>query len=191
MDITEFWSLIESAHAQAVDAEDDDGKAVAVKLIGALADTSELDIFEYEQHFEHLHAALCRWDVWAAATLVNRGCSDDAFMDFRAGLITQGRTWYERILQDPDELAEHPEVRAVADGRRSFALFQELVNYVAAHAYQELSGEEAEMSAFYEAYDAFTGRSGPEPENMGEELDFEDPAQMRAKLPRLSELFAR
>ena len=189
MDITEFWSLIEAARAQTADAGQDSGKAVAAVLIDRLAATSELTIFEFEQHFETLHSALYRWDVWAAAYLINGGCSDDSFMDFRAALIAHGRDWYERAAQNPDALADHPEVRAVAAGESSFALFEELVNYVASHAYEQLCGEGTDIEEFYEAYDAFTGTSEPEPEDMGEEFDFDDAAQMRARLPRLAELF--
>jgi len=190
VDITEFWTLIEAAHAQAADADDDNGKAAAADLTERLAATSELTIFEFEQHFTRLHSALCRWDVWAAAYLINRGCSDDSFMDFRAAVIAQGPEWYERIAQNPDSLADHPAVRAVAAGSHAFALFQEQVNYVSARAYEQLVGERTEISEFYEAYEAFAGKTAPEPNDLGEEFDFDDAAQMRARLPRLSELFA-
>ncbi|WP_034264972.1 DUF4240 domain-containing protein [Actinospica robiniae] len=189
MDITEFWTLIEAARAQATNTVDDDGKAVASYLTERLAATSELTIFEFEQHFEILDSALYRWDVWAAATLINGGCSDDSFMDFRAAVITQGREWYERIAQNPDELADHPDVRAVAAGDRKSALFQEAVNYVSAHAYDQITDDDTDMRDFYEAYDAFIGEDVPEPTDLGEEFDFDDAVQMRAKLPRLAELF--
>ncbi len=192
MDITEFWDLIEGAraHTAGTDADataDADGKAVSAFLVGHLADTSELTIFEFEQHFTRLHAALYRWDVWAAAYLINSGCSDDSFMDFRAALIAQGHAWYERALTDPDALADHPDVRAVAAGTRRFALFQELVNYIGSHAYERFCGDE--MGEFYEAYDAFAGPGQPEPGDLGEDFDFDDPVQMRARLPRLARLF--
>jgi hypothetical protein len=35
--------------------------------------------------------------VWAAAYLIGGGCSGDAFIDFRAGVIAQGRDWYEKV----------------------------------------------------------------------------------------------
>jgi hypothetical protein len=43
--------------------------------------------------------------------LIGGGCSDDGFIDFRAGLIAQGRDWYERAAASPDDLADHPDVR--------------------------------------------------------------------------------
>ncbi|MEU1251459.1 DUF4240 domain-containing protein [Micromonospora arida] len=43
------------------------------------------------------------WDVWAAAYLIGGGCSDDSFIDFRAGVIALGREWYERVLASPTD----------------------------------------------------------------------------------------
>lgn len=37
-----------------------------------------------------MHGALYRRDLWAAAYIIGGGCSDDSFIDFRAGLIAQG-----------------------------------------------------------------------------------------------------
>jgi len=55
-----------------------------------------------------VHTALYRWDVPAAAYLIGGGCSDDGFIDFRAGLTAQGRDWYEKLAASPDSLADHP-----------------------------------------------------------------------------------
>ncbi|RYD33126.1 MAG: DUF4240 domain-containing protein, partial [Verrucomicrobiaceae bacterium] len=41
-----------------------------------------------------------------AAYVMEGGCSDDAFSDFRATLISQGQEIYERALADPDSLAD-------------------------------------------------------------------------------------
>jgi len=51
-----------------------------------------------------------RWDVWAAAYLTGGACSDDAFVDFRAGIIAQGHGWYEKVAASPENLADHPAV---------------------------------------------------------------------------------
>jgi hypothetical protein len=198
VDITDFWSLLEAARAEAADASDDQGKALSAALVDTLAATSALTIFEYEQWFERLHDRLYRWDVWAAASLIHGGCSDDSFMDFRAGLIAQGRDWYERVCAEPDALAEHPDVVAAAAGHRTGALFQELVTYIASSAYDRFSAESEDgvegcddgpEVAFYEAYEAFTGTVATEPDDMGEDFDFDDPQQMRTRLPRLAGMF--
>jgi hypothetical protein len=67
-------------------------------------------ILEYQERFGQAHAALYRWDVWAAAYLIGGDCSDDSFIDFRAGIIAQGRDWYEKTAASPDNPASHPAV---------------------------------------------------------------------------------
>lgn len=45
------------------------------------------------------------WPLWGAAYVINGGCGDDTFSDFRASLISRGRTAFERALADPESLA--------------------------------------------------------------------------------------
>jgi hypothetical protein len=45
------------------------------------------------------------WPLWGAAYVINGGCGDDSFSDFRASLISRGRTAFDRALNDPDSLA--------------------------------------------------------------------------------------
>jgi hypothetical protein len=47
-----------------------------------------------------------RADLWAAAYLMMGGCSDDMFEYFRLWLVAQGREVFERVLEDPDSLAD-------------------------------------------------------------------------------------
>ncbi|WP_312847633.1 DUF4240 domain-containing protein [Streptomyces sp. WAC08241] len=53
------------------------------------------------------------------------GCSDDSFIDFRAGVTSLGREWYERVAAAPDSLAEHPVVAEAVQAHRDEALFCE------------------------------------------------------------------
>jgi Protein of unknown function (DUF4240) len=128
-----------------------------------------------------MHGALYRYDLWAVAYLIGGGCSDDGFIDFRAGLIAQGREWYQKAAASPDSLADHP---AVADARHSLCdnpLFYEEVNYAASTAFQRVSGEE---HAFWDALEA----RGPGDclTVIGEAFDLDDDQEMRRRLPRLS-----
>jgi Protein of unknown function (DUF4240) len=184
MDTTDFWSLIETARTGSSGSEE----AVAQSLVDRLAATSKLEILEYHHQFERVHSAIYRWDVWAAAYLIGGGCSDDSFIDFRAGLIAQGREWYERAAACPDTLADHPDVIAAAHASHNEALFNEPFNYAAPSAYMRITGIST-GSVFYDDYREFQRQHPhPEPTNMGEAFDFEDHAQMRARLPRLSGL---
>ena len=58
------------------------------------------------------------WLMWAAAAQIRNGCSDDGFEDFRRWLIGLGREAFERVVQEPDRLAELPEVQRLS-GRDS------------------------------------------------------------------------
>ncbi|MGV9344649.1 DUF4240 domain-containing protein [Streptomyces spiralis] len=183
METDEFWNIIETARSNTRE-----GHAFDEALVDLLTSRSEQDILEYEERFDELHDAVGRWDVWAAAYLIGGGCSDDSFTDFRAGLIALGRQWYERAAGAPDSLAEHPTViAAAADG--DHVLFYERVNYAAAYAFKRMTGDEED---FYEAWDRHcAAQPGPERDSvdMGEDFDFDDPEEMRRRLPRLAALY--
>ncbi|MBS2546655.1 DUF4240 domain-containing protein [Catenulispora sp. NL8] len=189
MNTTDFWSLIDGARSDADATANDRYDAFASVLVDRLAATSNQTIFEFRQIFEQLHSAVYRWDMWAAAYLIGGGCSDDAFMDFRAGLIAQGQDWYERAAASPDALANHPDVIVAAADGLVEALFNEPVNYAASYAYERINGDEDHCS-FYDDYDQFLG-SQPErgPSDMGEGFDFDDNAEMHARLSNLARLF--
>lgn len=190
MNVDEFWALVESARAGLDGRVGDDGDAIAAALVNRLAATSSETILEFQEQFDQAHGALYCWDVWAAAYLIGGGCSDDSFMDFRAGVIALGRDWYERVLASPDGLADHPVVRRAAAEEDDDAVFAELVNYVASEAYEQVTGDD---HAFYEALKArqhiAVGIDEAREPDMGEDFDFDDDDEMRRRLPRLAELF--
>ncbi|WP_030241926.1 DUF4240 domain-containing protein [Streptomyces sp. NRRL S-350] len=189
MNIDEFWAVIETARTDAASAPEDPGQAFASALVERLAATSKQTVLEYQQWFDQLHGAIYRWDVWAAGYLIGGGCSDDAFTDFRAGLISRGREWYERAATAPDVLAQHPDVIAAAAEGSDEALFNESVNYAAVYAYERITGGE-DACTFYDDYDRFCGpRADHEPADMGENFAFDDAAEMQARLPGLARLF--
>ncbi|MFF4955456.1 DUF4240 domain-containing protein [Streptomyces chattanoogensis] len=189
MNIDEFWTVIETARTDAASASGNQGQAFASALVEQLAATSKQTILEYQQCFDQLHGAIYRWDVWAAGYLIGGGCSDDAFMDFRAGLIAQGREWYERANTAPDVLAQHPDVIAAAAEGSDEALFNETVNYAASYAYERINGDEDNNCTFHDDYDQFCGpRADLEPTDMGESFDFDDTSEMQARLPELARL---
>jgi hypothetical protein len=183
MDIAAFWDIIEAARARTGPDQPFDQA-----LTGCLASRTRQDILEYHARFHQMHAALYRWDLWAAAYLIGGGCSDDGFIDFRAGLIAQGRDWYEKAAAEPDGLADNPAVVGAGGGGAQDPLFYEAVNYAAPRAFGQPGGEEG----FYAAWDRFRGprdQRGHDAVDMGEDFDFDDPEQMRRRLPRLAALF--
>jgi len=164
MEVHEFWDIIESARSSTDQPFDE-------ALTDILAARTWPDIVEFYEQFSELRSALYRRDVWAAAYLVGGGCSDDSFIDFRAGLIAQGRDWYEKAAASPDRLAGHPAPET---------LFYESVNYAAPRAYERLGGS---LEGFYSL---LRRHSRDHDATMGEDFDFDDPGEMRRRLPRLA-----
>jgi uncharacterized protein DUF4240 len=174
MDEETFWGIIDRARSSA--------KPFHQALVDDLATRTTDEILDYDERFGDVSGALYRWDIWAAAYLIGRGCSDDSFMDFRAGVIAQGRDWYSKVLTSPDNLADYPAVGDKA-GRWPNPLFCEKANYAASYAFGRVTGDE---EAFYEAV-ADRDRDSTPPD-MGEQFDFDDHDEMRRHLPRLSAL---
>lgn len=174
MDAGRFWEIIETARASA--RRD---RPFHEALTDHLATFTEQDILEYYERFEKMHGALYRRDLWAAAYLIGGGCSDDSFIDFRAGLIAQGHDWYHKAAA-PDSLADHPAVAGARHPRCDNPLFYEEVNYAASAAFQRLSGDE---QVFWDALAARGPRDGLA--ELGEDFDFDDDQEMRRRLPRL------
>ncbi len=75
-----------------------------------------------------------RWDLWAAAYIIEGGCSDDGFTDFRAGLIGLGRDVYYAAVADPGSLVRQP--------ARGVDFSQEGMLYAARAAYEAVTGAE-------------------------------------------------
>lgn len=181
MNLDEFWRIVESARA--------DQKPTAEALVDRLASRSTEDILDFQERFDDVNTLVYLWDVWAAAYLIGGGCSDDSFADFRAGLIAQGREWFEKAARSPDSLADHPTVMAAAAQGDDDALFYEEVGYAAGYAYDQLTDGDGED--FYEAWEIRQEARGKRNTayDMGEDFDFDDKAQMRARLPRLAAIF--
>lgn len=121
-----------------------------------------------------------RTSLWAAAYVINGGCSDDGFDYFRGWLILQGRKVFEQVVADPDALADLGVIRSAAVGR--VFLEYESTLCVPAEAHRAASGEELPA-------EAYTTRR-PELVVGGWDFDFDDRPEMKRRLPRLTELFA-
>lgn len=180
MDTGGFWEVIETARGLTTGSQ-----PFHEVLADQLAAQTEREILDYQERFDEARRVLYRWDVWGAAYLIGGGCSDDSFIDFRAGLIAQGRDWFRKAAASPDSLATHPAVTAAVRRPWDNPLFYELVNYAASYAFERVSSDE---HAFWDALDA-RGQQDRTPADMGEDFDFGDEQEMRGRLPRLSALY--
>src|ERR1700683_4262441 len=102
MNIDKFWNIVERVHAAS--SQDMDAKC---KLLGQeLRRLPPSEVESFEGHFFDLWYRAYNWEVWDAAYIINGGCSDDGFMDFRAVLISLGRSTYEEAINNADSLAD-------------------------------------------------------------------------------------
>jgi hypothetical protein len=96
MDEVLFWELIDEGLTDQPISERIDTLPERLAAFKATA------IRDFEKIQRSLEARAYRWDVWALAYLLQGGCSDDAFEDFRGWLILQGQEVFEGAIADPD-----------------------------------------------------------------------------------------
>ncbi|WP_318503203.1 DUF4240 domain-containing protein [Bacillus sp. T3] len=93
----EFWRLIEKSR------EFDQ----AEWLTEELAQKRLEEVVDFEFIFQEIMYASYQSRLWGAAYVLMGGCSDDAFDYFRGWLIGQGEEIYNKVMEDPEFLAEY------------------------------------------------------------------------------------
>lgn len=140
MDKASFWKLIESSRRR---SKGDPFEQV--ELLGvALEKLSPNEIADFDKIFSQLKAQSYRNDLWAAAYIIQGGCSNDGFEYFRCWLIAQGQKTYERALSDPESLADVID----SDDQEREEIMDTLGNDmvgIAWRAYQAKTGKEMPM----------------------------------------------
>ena len=107
MDTNTFWTLVADTRALAVAARPESVVEEHVRTVtAALEGLPDDDVRGFLQELRAARARANSWDLWAAAYLALGGASDDSFLDFRNWLISHGQESYERVLADPDSLAD-------------------------------------------------------------------------------------
>ncbi|BBH63852.1 hypothetical protein ACTI_05370 [Actinoplanes sp. OR16] len=172
MTVDRFWEVVDQGRARAVDPSD--AEEVAERTRQALISLSAAEVAKLNQPLHDVMAASYRVDLWGAAYQLNGGCSDDGFEYFRGWLLTQGREIFERVVADPDALADLPAVRKAVE--EEMDLECEDMFGVVADAYHALTG----------TYD-LPAAEGRYPE-LGRFWDFDDDDEFRRRLPRLAGL---
>jgi hypothetical protein len=97
-----LWAVIERVHSVAKGNLEASIEAFRTEL-EALDDERLLAV---EAAFAAAMTRAYDYRLWGAAYVIHGGCGDDAFWDFRAGLVALGREVFEAALRDPDSLAE-------------------------------------------------------------------------------------
>jgi hypothetical protein len=127
MDESRFWQLIDQSRREA------SGPWQQHQRLAELLDgLTPNEIAGFAKHWYIKHRDAYRWDLWAVAYVIEGGCSDDSFMDFRAWLIAQGKEFYESVMSEPARVAD----------RASDGVCYERMNYVARSVYQKKTSHE-------------------------------------------------
>ncbi|HEY9734407.1 MAG TPA: DUF4240 domain-containing protein [Drouetiella sp.] len=155
-----FWKIISDSRR----GTDGDIEAQLERIDTLLRKLSDAELGKFNDITSDLIARSERWDIWAAAYYDNDGCSDDGFMDWRAGLVLAGRKAYESVLSEPDSLAQFE------------VAFAESFPYLPTQIWEERHGK-AEMPTIFSIADYPILGDDPFPE--GDEVWF------AKNLPRL------
>jgi hypothetical protein len=91
------------------------------KLHDLLVQLPVEDILEFDTCFQECIRDAYTWELWAAAYLVNGGCSDDGFDYFMGWLVAQGRKAYEAVLSGPETLCELVEPDDIVECERMWS----------------------------------------------------------------------
>jgi hypothetical protein len=163
------WQIVDAARAQANDVNE-----VPAALVEVLQGWPLTELVAFREVQDELFERdAYRWDLWAAAYVINGGASNDGFEYFLGWLMAQGRMRWEATLANPDSLAD------VVDVDADDLDCQEML-YVAPRAAED---EEAFWTALPDKGEHLP--LGP----AGEHFDFEDEERMRRLLPRLTAVF--
>lgn len=171
MNIERFWHLVDSTRGQADRAE---------ALAQHLADHSPDEIVRFRLLYDDLIQTANTVDLRGAGHMINGGSLDEAFVEFREGLVELGRAVFEAAVEDPDSLAD------VATPGEPLVGAEGLGNAAAMAWVAKTGGTE---EAFYEAVDVADERSDRGDPEEGEWWDFADAAEARERLPRLAARF--
>lgn len=175
MTLDEFWEHINKTRRKDPDAH-------VEKLVKRLSKLPSDEVLDFDHWWNVLKAEAYHWNLWGAAYLMNGGCSDDGFIDFRSWLILQGRDTFRAAVADPDTLAD------VADPDAEEATCECYPGLRAWFAATGRAEDDAGYAAWNAAGEARHPRSRTEGD-MGENWDFDDDDETRKRLPRLAELY--
>lgn len=142
MDYNQFWKLIDEAREFA-----DGWEEMYDPLVETLSKLSDEEIMRWGQIFSLYQKLSYKDRLWAAAYVINGGCSDDAFDYFRGWLTAQGKAVFLSALRDPDSLADiEPE-----DGE---AEFEDMLS-VSTYAYFKKHNLKQEYDRYYSERDKY------------------------------------
>jgi hypothetical protein len=146
MDKEQFWQIIDGARETA-----GGWQGMYEPLLTALSQLDTSEIMHWQGIFNEYQELSYKDKLWAAASVILNGCSDDGFDYFRGWLTAQGKEVFMNALADPDSLAGVEAVKMFGrevvsseymtplKGYREESRFEKMLS-VAAHAYESKPG---------------------------------------------------
>jgi Protein of unknown function (DUF4240) len=162
-----FWQLIDETRS----AAGNDTARQSELLEDRLTRLSPGTIVEFARFRRRLDQRAYTWKLWGAAVVIEDGCSDDCFRDFRSYVISLGRGPYERALRDPDSIASVAQDAETGDWENA--------DNVAPDAYASVTGDDFPLDD-----SDLSGRPKGTPLNL-------DGTALRGRYPRLAARFRR
>lgn len=129
MDSDNFWKIIGTSKTNS----SGEYEKQQVELEKELLKLTAIEILEFDNKFRTLRGEVYNWDFWAAAYIINGGCSDDCFSDFRGWLIGQGKMVFENAVNDIETISE---LKNTNDGD------WEGLSYIPTDAYEKKTGNQ-------------------------------------------------
>ncbi|MXR69246.1 DUF4240 domain-containing protein [Shewanella sp. JBTF-M18] len=167
MNENEFWQLVTRSKPE------QDQESLAAELKAKLNELDNQDLAAFDKFFSQQMRRSYLWSLWGAAYIVTGCDSEYGFAEFRAFLISLGQEWFERVLLDPDALAELP-AWPEKDG---YAYpFVEDYDLIAGQIYEDRTGEELPFVP--------SGQATPQGKKFSHKKK-----QLKATYPQLFQLF--
>jgi len=137
MTTDKFWELIEYSRSE-FDSQLLNGnqERQTTLLMEALILLPAREVEDYSRIFSEYRFLPYTYDHWMAALVLEGGVSDDAFDDFRAWMISMGKTPYHEMLDTVDNLADYAKAPGVE------CIFFEDFLYIPSGAYQKITGND-------------------------------------------------
>lgn len=126
----DFWNTISSCCLRPLNVANASARLEAT--LGALAPD---DIREFCAAFDRRMEDAYTWDLWGVAYLINGGCSDDSFMDFRASLIGLGQAVFTSAVANAESVLDVP-------SNELEEMFEEGLLYCGPSAYEAVTGQQ-------------------------------------------------
>lgn len=98
----EFWQLVTRTSAE------QDQIGLADNLKARLELLSDDELVEFDKFFGQQMRLSYFWSMWGAAYIITGCDSEYAFAEFRCFLISLGKEWYAKVIDNPDALGSLP-----------------------------------------------------------------------------------